>query len=101
MNVAVNAVDHLPRLSLELINDMHTFIKKFRSLTTAISEAKQRWPQYQFILCSELDMGERDAFQVCKGFSFFLVSADLGCASLTFDPEKSVGLVIAEHETDE
>lgn len=95
------AVNHLPCLSTHLINEMFAFIEKFTSLSTATLKAKERWPLYQFVLCSELDMGERDPFETFEQFSVFLISADLGCASLTYDPYKSVGLVIAEHEPDE
>lgn len=103
MNVAATetAIEHLPRLSTSLISDMHAFIKTFETLSTAILQAKQRWPKYQFVLCSEYDMGEREPFGTFDAFSSFLISADLGCASLTYDPQKSVGLVIAEHEPDE
>lgn len=95
-------VDHsasLPRLSPIIIEDMSQLFSIY-SLEKAVIMAKSNWPQFRFIHCSEDDMHEKEPFKVLDGFSFFLIAASLGCASLTYEPHKSIGLIVAEHELD-
>lgn len=99
---SAEAIDHsanLPTLCPIIIDDMGQLFSIY-SLEKAVLMAKTNWPQFRFIHCSEDDMFEKEPFRVFKGFSFFLIGASLGCATLTNDPNKSVGLIIAEHEPD-
>ncbi|MEI6894130.1 MAG: hypothetical protein V5789_05760 [Colwellia sp.] len=93
------ALTTLPTLCPHLIEDMGQLFSIY-TLSKAMSIAKHNWPQYRFIQCSEYDMDEKEPFKVFNGFSFFLIAASFGCATLTFEPHKSVGLIIAEHEVD-
>lgn len=98
----VPQIDHsasLPRLSPIIIEDMGQLFSIY-PLERALAMAKNNWPQFRFIQCSEDDMHEKEPFRVFNGFSFFLIAASLGCASLTHEPHKSIGLIVAEHEPD-
>lgn len=90
---------NLPTLCPTLLDDIGQLFSIY-SLEKAIVMAKKNWPQYRFVHCSEHDMFEKEPFKVFNGFSFFLIAATLGCAMLTDQPNKSVGLIIAEHEPD-
>ena len=90
---------NLPTLCPTLIDDMGQLFSIY-SLEKAIVVAKKNWPQFRFVHCSEHDMYEKEPFKVFNGFSFFLIAATLGCATLTYQPNKSVGLIISEHEAD-
>lgn len=98
------AVDAKPNISFSALNAEHIsqIAEVFTQYTfnEALNMAKHKWPEFRFIGCSEYDMGEKEPFQRFEGFSFFLMAASLGCASLTYDLSKSVGLIVAEHEDD-
>lgn len=63
-----------------------------------LSEFRASYPDIRFILCSEDDMGEREAIKSVGGFDFYLMAGGFGCACLTDAFEKAVGLVIATIE---
>lgn len=90
---------NLPTLCPTLIDDMGQLFSIY-SLEKAMTVAKEKWPQFRFVLCSEHDMYEKEPYKTFNGFSFFLIAATLGCATLTYQPNKSVGLIISEHEPD-
>ena len=90
---------NLPTLCPTLIDDMGQLFSIY-SIEKAMIVAKQKWPQFRFIHCSEYDMYEKEPYKTFNGFSFFLIAATLGCATLTYQPNKSVGLIISEHEPD-
>lgn len=56
------------------------------------------YPQIRFILCSEDDMGEKEAFRSYPEFEIFLMAGGFGCACLTETIEQSVGIVVATIE---
>ncbi|MGL1959294.1 MAG: hypothetical protein OCD00_18535 [Colwellia sp.] len=88
------------RLTPEIINSMQQLFENVGATEKGLHNAMAHWPQYRFILCSEDDMGEREAFSTNTKFAIFLIAASLGCASLTHDPSKAVGLIIATYEDD-
>ena len=97
-----NSLDNsanLPTLNQFLIDDMSQLFSIY-PIEKALLMAKSNWPQFRFIHCSEYDMAEKEPFKVFNNFSFFLIGASLGCATLTYEPHKSVGLIVAEHEPD-
>lgn len=89
----------LPTLTDNMINDIGEVFKQYH-VDLGMEVAKKNWPQYRFIRCSEYDMGEKEPYKVFKDFSFFLIAASLGCASLSNEPHKAVGIIISEHEED-
>lgn len=98
MKNANNRLDH--RLTPELISTMAQVFESYGATEKGLSSAINQWPQYRFILCSEDDMAEREAFATNKNFSIFLIAASLGCACLTHEPSNAVGLIIASLEDD-
>jgi hypothetical protein len=86
-------------LCTELIDEISQVFEHYQ-FDVAIQVAQKNWPQYRFIGCSEYDMGEKEPFKALNGFSFFLIAASLGCATLTIEPSQSVGLIVAQHEDD-
>jgi hypothetical protein len=73
-----------------------------RAAQGALGEAtletlKQTWPDLRFTLCSDDDMPARmqPALRE-KHFNLYLVGGSEHCLSLTDDPERAIGVVLAQ-----
>jgi hypothetical protein len=62
----------------------------------ALATIKQSWPDLRFTLCSDDDMPMRmpPALRRDK-FNLYLVNGNEHCLSLTDDPRKAIGVVLA------
>lgn len=67
----------------------------------ALASLKQRWPELRFTLCNDDDMPARMPPAVQRdAFNLYLVGEGEHCISLTDDPLRAIGVVIAQRDED-
>ena len=64
---------------------------------SALAALKGEWPDLRFTLCNDDDMPARmqPALRATR-FNLYMVGGGEHCLSLTDDPERAIGVVIAE-----
>ena len=64
---------------------------------TTLETLKQSWPDLRFTLCNDDDMPARMKPVLSeKRFNLYLVGGGEHCLSLTDDPERAIGVVLAQ-----
>ncbi len=62
-----------------------------------LGSLKQSWPDLRFTLCSDDDMPARMKPALSeKDFNLYLIGGSEHCLSLTDDPERAIGVVVAQ-----
>lgn len=61
-----------------------------------ITAVKEAFPSLRLTFCMEEEMGAKNPFRECEGFSLYLVGDSDHCLSLTSTLDDAVGVVIAE-----
>jgi len=61
-----------------------------------IASVKQAFPDLRLTYCLLDEMGTKEPYRECDGFSLFLVGSSDHCLGLTNTPEGATGVVIAE-----
>lgn len=85
-------------LTEDILDELVGKLQEFQPTELTIQRLRGEYPDIRFILCSEDDMGEKEAYKSFDDFEIFLMAGGMGCACLTDALEKSVGLVIATLE---
>lgn len=58
---------------------------------------KQTWPDLRFTMCSDDDMPARMKPALSENaFNLYLIGGSEHCLSLTDDPERAIGVVVAQ-----
>ncbi len=81
-----------------LLEEVAAKLVEFRPTWQTVQWLREQYPDFRLLLCSEDDMGEKEAYRSFETFEVFLMAGGLGCACLTDTIEQSVGLIIATIE---
>ncbi|WP_143824583.1 DUF6129 family protein [Neiella marina] len=87
------------QLSMAFLNELADMLIAYHPSWQTVQWLRQRFPAIRFLLCSEDDMADREPFLGFEEFGFYLMAGGWGCASLTEDIDKSVGVIIATVES--
>jgi len=84
-------------LGEEELHNIGQFLQAVDSITEqTITTLRQIHPQLRFTLCSDDDIGEREAYCCYSTFELHLVASQRGgCSYLTHDINLSTGIVVA------
>ncbi|MBW8191497.1 hypothetical protein K0504_10655 [Neiella marina] len=91
-------VQSAPLLSMDFLNQLAAQLIELAATPNTVQLLREQFPEIRFLLCSDDDMAEREPFLSFDAFGFYLMSGGLGCACLTNDMDKAVGVIIATIE---
>jgi hypothetical protein len=68
---------------------------------SALDSLKRRWPELRFTFCNADDMPARmKPVRSIERFRLYLVGGGEHCLSLTDDPQRAIGVVLAQVDED-
>ncbi len=85
-------------ISESTIDAIQTAVSTSDFTAAGIATVKQAFPDLRLTYCLLEEMGAKEAYRECDGFSLFLVGDSGHCLSLTRSPDDAVGVVVAEDD---